>query len=371
MEWKSYKINTLPSQFPEYEFDGQSSEDGEYYVTTYQLQIRKKQHYIYKLNKKGEIIFYRATPNISYNFKKNIVNDKIRYTYLESYGELSLGFTLSLPTKLIVLDEQYNKINEIYYTSTNDNEEKKLDNHDYLYLSDNHYILSGFEQTTVYNFPEHKGEPFDVWNCKIQEVLDGKVVWEFQSIENEFLYDYCDEENRKIMTYEPCLDYIHFNSMQIDPADGNLVCSFRNIDSIIKLDRKTGKVIWILGGNGDEFGLTEQQKFSKQHSISFISDHSILIFDNGYKNEKTRILIINIDEKNKTIKKFNDYDLNMYASRMGSIQSINEESNIYLVTYGVGKHEYGFQELNLETLKPIVSFKLKEDNSLYCVNKYK
>ena len=372
--WKKYVINTLPSQFPEYEFEGISQQKGEYYVTTYQLEAKKYQHYIYKLNHIGEVTFYQATPKVCYQLRKNQIEGKERYNYLESDGELREGFSLSLPTTLVVLDEKYNKIKEIhYYTKEKDERsgevDRKLDNHDYLYLADNHYILSGFEIKTVYDFPGYEGKAFEVWNSKIQEVKDGKVLWEFQSIEHKQLYQYCDEQNKDMMTYEPYLDYMHFNAIKVDPTDGNLVCSFRNIDAIIKLDRQTGNIIWVLGGIGDEFGLTEQQKFSKQHSISFLSDHSLLIYDNGCKDKKTRILIIKIDEQKKAIEKFTHYNLGIYAVRMGAVQAIQEEDHTYLVTYGVGDNPYGFQELNLETLEPITSFKLKENNALYCVNK--
>ncbi len=322
----------------------------------------------------GEVTFYKATPSICFNFKKVEIDGKKRYTYLQASKELGEGISTTLPSKLMVLDENYSQINEISYftdkeNTNNTNYEKKLDSHDYLYLSDNHYLLAGFEMKTVYDFPSHEKEAFCVWNCKIQEVLNGEILWEFESIKNPNLYHYCNENTMKIMSHESYLDYMHFNSMQIDPIDGNLLCSFRNIDSIIKLDRKTGKIIWVLGGIGDEFGLTEDQKFSNQHSISFLSNHSILIYDNGCKNKKTRVIVIQLEEQNKTIKEYHSYDLNIISAWMGSVQAINEEKNTYLVTYGVGNNPYGFQELNLETLEPITSFKLKENNSLYCVNK--
>lgn len=373
--WKKYIINTLPTQFPSYEFEGEAEEDGEYYVATYALELKKDQHYIYKLDKKGNVTFYQATPKVCYNFKKNSIDGKTRYTYLQSFGEMQEGFTLSLPTKLVVLNEKYEKIDEIYYNQGQNegipDDEKKLDNHDYIYLSENHYILSGFEKKEVLDFPGYEGEPFGVWNCKIQEILNGKVLWEFQSVENKQIYNYCNEENMEVMKQEPHLDYMHFNSMKIDETDGNLICSFRNIDCIMKIDRTTGKIMWVLGGPGDEFGLKEEQQFSNQHSISFLSDHSILIYDNGCKNKKTRILKIKLDEKNKKIETFKQYDLDVFARLMGSIQIINEKSDTYLITYGVGEFEYAFQELKLETLEPITSFKSKGSNSLYCVNKYK
>ena len=163
---------------------------------------------------------------------------------------------------------------------------------------------------------------------------------------------------------------MYFNSMEIDPLDGNLICSFRVIDAIIKINRTTGKIMWILGGKGDEFGLTQEQKFSKQHSISYLSDHSILIYDNGEEKQETRVIIVKLNEEKKQIEKYESYNLNIYAPRMGSIQKINEEEKKYLITYGSGKHESAFEEINIETLKVDFKFKIVGDSTLYCVNKY-
>lgn len=65
-----------PSNFPEYEWEGKSQEYGEYYLTTYQLQSKRNQHYIYKLNAMGEVTFYKATPSICFNFKKVEIDGK-------------------------------------------------------------------------------------------------------------------------------------------------------------------------------------------------------------------------------------------------------------------------------------------------------
>ena len=51
----------------------------------------------------------------------------------------------------------------------------------------------------------------------------------------------------------------------------------------------------MLGGKGDQFGLKEKEKFSRQHYARLLSDGSITLFDNGNKNKKSRILELKIE----------------------------------------------------------------------------
>lgn len=369
-EYIKYQINSLPSSFPEFTTEGESEEEGEYYVTTYMINKSKEKHYIYKLNEKGEITFYKQTENIPFNFKKNEIDGKIRYTYLETTNEKIEGINNALFTKLVVLDENYNEIKRIGYLTKQG--EISGENHDYLYLGENHYIIGGYTKEEVTNVPNMIGQNIKIWNCKIQEVENGEIVWEFESDKYPELYEYYNEENIEINTKTPYLNYMHFNSMIIDPVDENLICSFRNIDAIMKISRTTGKIIWILGGKGDQFGLTEEQKFSKQHSISLIGNHEILLYDNGCDKNITRVLIIKVNEIDKKIEKYESYELESFVNRMGAVRAVNEEKNIYLITHGIGNgQEYAFKEINLKTNEEKFKFSLSGKNILYCVNKYK
>lgn len=83
--------------------------------------------------------------------------------------------------------------------------------------------------------------------------------------------------------------------------DGNLICSFRNLDAVIKLDRKTGEILWTLGGLGDEFNLTDNQNFSRQRNARITEDGYITLYDNGVKNQATRVVKIKLDEENKKL----------------------------------------------------------------------
>ncbi len=351
-------INTLPSDFPNYIVTGEAKTNQEYYLTTYDNGV-KNNHYIYILNKYGKIEFYRKTNLISYSFKKNESDGKIFYTYLEECNYKYDGFNDSSPSKLVVLDENFNFLKEIKY-KTEDNY-IDLDSHDYYFFSDNHYIISGYDKKEItYNNAKYK-----FWNLRIEEIENDNVIWEFESSKyNKLINSYND-----VSPLNDGINYVnimHINSMAIDPIDGNLICSFRNQDSIMKISRKTGKIMWILGGKNDEFGLKESQLFSKQHSVSYLPSHEIIIYDNGDKNQQSRIVKIKLDEKNKKVISYKSYELKYFSPRMGSIFVQDFENDIYLISYGVG-NKYAFEQISLENEAKYWQFNIPNSNDMYYV----
>ena len=48
-------------------------------------------------------------------------------------------------------------------------------------------------------------------------------------------------------------DYFHINAITIDPVDQNLVISSRNTATLYKVNRKTGRVMWRMGGKHNQF----------------------------------------------------------------------------------------------------------------------
>ena len=362
--YKTIFLNTVPSNFTKYEVEINSPTEGEYYLSTYLRENKNSGNYIYKLDNQGRLIFYKKTENIAFNFKKIENEDGIQYSYVESIGKGYEGNSSSIPSKLIILDSKYNKIQEIMY-----DEQTNVENHDYIYFNKNHYIICAYEKQTARAFDDIN---YSIWNCKIKEVENNNTLWEFKSTDYDNLYNYYNENGKSKGNFRPSvyLNYMHFNSMAVDPTDNNLVCSFRNIDSLIKINRSTGKIMWILGGDGDEFNLTQDQKFSKQHSVSFLSDGTILLYDNGEKTGNTRILKIKLDEQNKKVVNYERYDLGIYIARMGAVKCLDEEKQIYLLTYGMGDTKYAFEEINLNTKETYFKYKLNVSNYLYCVNKY-
>ena len=74
-------------------------------------------------------------------------------------------------------------------------------------------------------------------------------------------------------------DYLHINSIQQLP-DGNLLVSARHTWAVYKLDRRTGAVIWTLGGKRSQFHMATGSQFAWQHDAQ-LSGSVLTVFDNG------------------------------------------------------------------------------------------
>ena len=358
-----FTVNTLPSSFPAYSVEGESEYEGDYYMSTYSFDYDDI-HYIFKLDKNGKIKYYKKTNMVAFDFRKEKnSNGQIRYMYLEATQDNFEGTTSLLPCDLVVLDENYKEIDRINYTNQ-DGTDLSLENHTYIYLDDNHYILATYENRKK----EIDGENLYVSDCLIEEIKDGKILWEFNSGDYPEFYKYSTKENLDYSV--PYQDYIHINSMEIDKNDGNLICSFRNIDSVLKISRSNGSLIWILGGPKDEFGLSEKQKFSKQHSAISIGNNTILLYDNGNANEKSRILKIKLNPQTKTVEEYTEYDTELYANMMGSVRVIDETNQTYLICYGGGNYKkYSVEEIDYSTGETKFKFTFVFNRKMYNANK--
>jgi hypothetical protein len=83
-------------------------------------------------------------------------------------------------------------------------------------------------------------------------------------------------------------DYFHGNSIEPPPPGGSTVMvSSRNTSAVYGIDRRTGRVKWILGGKRDEFGLVAGHpgwQFCAQHDARRLPNGDITLFDNGATN---------------------------------------------------------------------------------------
>jgi hypothetical protein len=201
-----------------------------------------------------------------------------------------------------------------------------LDSHDFILLSDDHYIAESYYVKTVSNIPDslHPAKHVKVVAPIIQEVQNGKILWQWSTINYPEFYSSSVEGNNFKDSITP-LDYAHLNSMFVDPKDQNLILSFRNMDEIIKIDRKTGNIIWRLGGPYSDFAETADQKTVRQHHATLADNGStLLVFDNGDATIRpvTRIVEYHLDEQAKKITSFKAMDVptKIFTGYMGSVQ---------------------------------------------------
>ena len=77
-------------------------------------------------------------------------------------------------------------------------------------------------------------------------------------------------------------DYVHLNSIGVD-RDENLLVSSRNTHTIYKLDRRSGAIMWRLGGKRSDFAIEPAAVFAWQHDARRQPDGTITLFDNGQR----------------------------------------------------------------------------------------
>lgn len=94
----------------------------------------------------------------------------------------------------------------------------------------------------------------------IQGFKEGKLFFEWDSTDYPELYEESIEYNDFSNSSNLPADYAHLNSMDLDRSNNALLCSFRDLDSVMKIDIETGKILWKLGGKGDSFNLSAEQK---------------------------------------------------------------------------------------------------------------
>ena len=173
------------------------------------------------------------------------------------------------------------------------------------YEGDHHEFLITPEDTaliTIYSkVPmdlSSVGGPVDglVLDGIVQEldIQSGKLIFEWHSLDHIGLEESMYEPSAEL---KGAFDYFHINS--IDPiAGGYLLISARRTSAVYKVDRKTGEIIWRLGGKYSDFDMGAGVQTTLQHDARHNSDGTITIFDNGNVNrvDQSRGIVVEVDE---------------------------------------------------------------------------
>jgi Arylsulfotransferase (ASST) len=159
------------------------------------------------------------------------------------------------------------------------------------------------------------------------DIQTGEVLFEWRSI------DHVAVEETYVTPSEdhyPGIDYFHINSIDVD-HDNNLLISARETSTVYKIDRKTGEVIWRLGGKKSDFEMGEGARFAFQHDARRLPDGTISIFDNGslvFENgipkavEESRAIVLELDEERMRASLVREYTHpnKQYADAAGNMQ---------------------------------------------------
>ncbi|MFA7288073.1 MAG: aryl-sulfate sulfotransferase [Melioribacteraceae bacterium] len=178
------------------------------------------------------------------------------------------------------------------------------DFHELRILPNGNYLILGFDSQIVdmSRIVEGGRDSATVIGYYIQEIDKNKnLIFEWKT------WDHIDIKDSYTDLKQGTIDITHGNSIDVD-YDGNLLVSLRNTQEIIKIERKTGAVIWRLGGRKNQFTFIKDPLwFSWQHAARRLPNGNLLLFDNGFRREPqsvsySRALEYELDEINKTAK---------------------------------------------------------------------
>lgn len=311
---------TLPSDFPGYTINTPASADnqGYYFIAPFRID-NQPSNYLLMLDNNGEPVYYQNLPagQTAFDFKKQPNG------YLSYFDTDINGFK--------VLNSSYQVVST--YTAKDG---YGADIHEFQLLPNNHGVFLAYDTKTVDMSQQVSGgDPqAQVIGLIIQE-LDGSgnVVFEWRSWDH---FQITDADNH-IDLIAHTIDYVHGNAIQLD-WDGNYLISSRHLDEITKIDRRTGAVIWRLGGKNNQFtftnvDLSSQYAFSFQHDIRRLPNGNITIFDN--RNNLTPLFSSAeeylLNEDTKTITRVWEYQSttpDTYSFAMGSNQRLNNGNTV-------------------------------------------
>lgn len=104
-----------------------------------------------------------------------------------------------------------------------------------------------------------------MWGDWVAErTKEGEVVWEWHA------WEHMDPAARPLNPQDQRNEWSHGNSVDQMP-DGNVVVSFRNINTVVIVDRESGEIVWEAGA----------PELAQQHNAHPLPNGNLLLFDNG------------------------------------------------------------------------------------------
>src|SRR5918995_793212 len=268
------------------------------------------------VDNRGQVVWFRPLQGS----QGRVMNLK-----MQSYrGKPVLTWIETVPGEYVIFDSSYREIARL--TAGNG------------YNGDHHEFLISPQDTALITI--YDAVPRDLssvggskdglaWQGILQEldIETGEVLFEWHSSDH---VDLDETYATPLQDGRTGIDYFHLNSIDVEP-DNNLLVSARETSAVYKIDRKSGEIIWRLGGKKSDFQMGEGARFAFQHDARRLPDGNISIFDNGttvFKNgfpeavEESRGIVLELDEQKMRASLVGEYTHpdKQYADAAGNVQ---------------------------------------------------
>ena len=207
---------------------------------------------------------------------------------------------------------------------------------------DHHEFLITERDTAL--FTVYSGVPMDLLpfgGPPEATVMDG-VVQELDIETREVLFEWHSLEHVGLgeSTSGPApdqsepYDYFHLNSIAEDDREGkSLLIGARKTSTVYKVDRKTGRVSWRLGGKRSDFEMDPKARFAFQHDARRHPDGTVTLFDNRGEamDQPSRAIRLRLDERSMKATLLREYAIpeRPFATFQGNAQDL-QNGNVFV-----------------------------------------
>jgi hypothetical protein len=235
----------------------------------------------------GELVWFRPVAGKTVtDFKVGLFHGKPVLTWWEGKAVHGLA-----EGEWVVLDTSYG---ELFRFSTTRGLHGDL--HEFMITPQNTALVTSNETKTWDLTSVGGSRNGQVVGGVVQELAlpSGRLLWEWRSLEHVAI-----DETEITQRPGPRFDYFHINSIDIAP-DNDLIISARNTWAAYKVSRRTGKVLWRLGGKRSDFTLGKGARFEWQHDVREHAHGLVSVFDNAaapQEEPQSRALLLALDTK--------------------------------------------------------------------------
>ncbi len=220
------------------------------------------------LDNSGEPVWFLPLDNeVAQNFRAQTYRGKPVLTWYEGPSGSTYGGSC------VIYDDAYRELKRVHGGNG-----YSLDLHEFLITERDTALVAIYNTVTTDLSATGGSASAQVVEGIVQEleIETGKVLFEWHSLDHVGV----DESYLGTPGSSGSIDYFHLNAIDVD-TDGNLLVSGRNTSTIYKLNRKTGAIIWRLGGMKSDFQMGPEATFNFQHDPRAHEDGTLTLFDNG------------------------------------------------------------------------------------------
>jgi len=302
---------------------------------------RMKSGYLYLANSNGDLVWYKKVPmtikvskftNAS-TFLTILSNDTLRFASGNKIAEIDLFGQL------------------VYHYDADEKGNERIFHHEIDYDQEGNLMTLTSEKRVV-DLSSVGGNANDT--IKGDGILimnkQDQVIWEWSVFDVYDPNDYTNILNERH-------DWLHANALCQDSV-GNYVVSFRNNSQIWKIEKESGRILWKLGGDEDQFNLPSEWQFHGQHNVHYNDKGQLVLLDNGNKMVKpglhkqlrerkqyrqfikdnpqfySRQLTFSIDDQKKHVSLASEvsFEARYLTKSQGSSQQINDDLVLFCST---------------------------------------